>query len=515
VNFTALLSRFQKTWVSVGPDAVLLGRELHHEIQTLAPDLPFHGRDRVLDDLPGVDVPAVQLELAARDARQVEQIVDQPRLQLDVALDHGKLARVAGEVGIGFEARDDGEHRRQRRAQLVAQGGEEAVLGLVGGLGLLMGPLQLLLHARAVGDVDRAAHHPHRPPLGIADDEPLVPDVDVAAVTVAQPELDAEGGAASLDGAEDLAVHTLDILGVDLLLPPAEPGLHLLRPVAQQPEQALRPLDGLRLDRPVVDQAADRLGRQPEPLLALAQGLLGALHLRDVRRNAADQPAAHLVVDRELVDQEVADAAVRPGSGLHGFQRAAGLRDGPDVVVDRLGVDGREQLEDRLAEGGIALDSEDAGVRLAQEEEAALLVGDPRAEGAVVEEGLEALLAAAQGLGGHLGLGEQVVLAGGGGAVGAGRAEAGRHPDGQRARGERLQQEVAGSRFHAVQTEPLARRLADQDYRQVPGVRIALELSEKIEAALLHPRQHRVGPARAPEGGSRHQGRRFLDIANL
>jgi hypothetical protein len=46
----------------------------------------------VLDHLPHVGGAAAQLELAAGDARQVEQVVDQPRLQLGVAPDHGQLA---------------------------------------------------------------------------------------------------------------------------------------------------------------------------------------------------------------------------------------------------------------------------------------------------------------------------------------------------------------------------------------------------------------------------------------
>ena len=355
----------------------------------------------VLDDLAAVHLAAAELELAAEHPRQVEQVVDQPRLELDVAPDHRQLARVGGQAGVHLEAREHGEHRRQRRAQLVAEGRQEAVLGLVGGLGLAVGPLELLPRALAVADVDRAADHPHRPAAGVAHDEPLVPGMEVAAVAVPDAVLDAEGGAAAGDGAVDLVAHAGDVLGVDLPLPPVEVGGDLLGPVAEQFEGALRALDGVGVDRPVVDQAADRLGGEAEALLALAQ-----------RRF------------------------------------------------------------------------------------------DP------------------QGLGGHLGLGEQVALAQRGLAPGPGGAQAGGQADRQRARGERLDEEIARPHRHAVQAEGFGTGAAQQEDGQVAGPRVAAQGPQQIETvsflAAFRPGldldHHHVGAALAEGGPGRLARRGRLDL---
>lgn len=50
------------------------------------------GLDRLRDDVGELDRPAVELDLALRDARDVEQIVDQHDDVADLALDHGALA---------------------------------------------------------------------------------------------------------------------------------------------------------------------------------------------------------------------------------------------------------------------------------------------------------------------------------------------------------------------------------------------------------------------------------------
>ena len=71
-------------------------------------------------------------QLAVDDARQVQQVVDQARFELYVALDRadvleqvGRQARVAQQGGRGVN------DRLERGAQLVAEDGEEAVLRLV------------------------------------------------------------------------------------------------------------------------------------------------------------------------------------------------------------------------------------------------------------------------------------------------------------------------------------------------------------------------------------------------
>ena len=82
---------------------------------------------------PSVDALPAQQQLAARDARHVEQVVDQARHVGDLALDH---VAAPGPVGLGRafapEDRDRGADRRERVAQLVRQRGDELVLAAVG-----------------------------------------------------------------------------------------------------------------------------------------------------------------------------------------------------------------------------------------------------------------------------------------------------------------------------------------------------------------------------------------------
>ena len=76
---------------------------------------------------------AAQIDVAARDARDVQQVVDQPREVLHLPLDH--VAR-PGELRIGQRAPahdlDRVADRRERIAQLVREHGEELVLVPVG-----------------------------------------------------------------------------------------------------------------------------------------------------------------------------------------------------------------------------------------------------------------------------------------------------------------------------------------------------------------------------------------------
>ena len=69
------------------------------------------------------------MHLAVGDAGQVEEVIDQPGLELDVAADHGNVgADFRRDVGIGFHRARRHQDRIQRRAQFVTEDGEEAVL---------------------------------------------------------------------------------------------------------------------------------------------------------------------------------------------------------------------------------------------------------------------------------------------------------------------------------------------------------------------------------------------------
>ena len=111
----------------------------------------------VLDDLAELDGLAVQRDLALRDARHVEQIVDEAGEVRDLPLDdlaHPGDARVVRRHLVEhLRGRDD---RRERIAQLVRQHREELVLAPVRFLELLLGRLARA-PSRAPGCC-RAAH---------------------------------------------------------------------------------------------------------------------------------------------------------------------------------------------------------------------------------------------------------------------------------------------------------------------------------------------------------------------
>ena len=82
-----------------------------------------------------------ELDLAARDARDVEQVVDQARQVPHLALDDRALA-FAGVDAAQAHQLQRGQDRRQRVAQLVAEHGQELVLGAVGVFGACARPDQ-------------------------------------------------------------------------------------------------------------------------------------------------------------------------------------------------------------------------------------------------------------------------------------------------------------------------------------------------------------------------------------
>ena len=87
------------------------------------------GFDRGAEHLGDVDHPHLEPELAADRARHVEQVVDQPRLRVRVALDRCERALLLRLRHL-LRAEDarPAVDRRQRRAQLVRDGHQELVL---------------------------------------------------------------------------------------------------------------------------------------------------------------------------------------------------------------------------------------------------------------------------------------------------------------------------------------------------------------------------------------------------
>ena len=121
--------------------------------------------------------PAVEPQLAADHPAEVQEVVDQPGLQRDVAADHRQVFLHLRRQARGHLQQGDGrDHRRQRGAQLVAEHGEEPVLGQAGGLGGLLGLLQLRLGLLARRDVLHGADDPDGAPIAAAslEDDPAL-----------------------------------------------------------------------------------------------------------------------------------------------------------------------------------------------------------------------------------------------------------------------------------------------------------------------------------------------------
>src|SRR5207245_839241 len=107
------------------------------------------GLDRRGDDRGQLDPTLAQLELAARDARYVQKIVEQPAHVLDLTIDDllGPSLLLAGSADLlahGERVADGG----QGVAQLVGEDGEKLVLAAVGFA-------QRLVSSPALGDIAR------------------------------------------------------------------------------------------------------------------------------------------------------------------------------------------------------------------------------------------------------------------------------------------------------------------------------------------------------------------------
>ncbi len=132
----ALVSRFATTWqrrtLSPSTKTFSAGRTQAHRLAA-GIQQRLHGFERGTPPRVEAQRLALQHHAAARDARHVEQIVDEVREVAGLPFDH--LARAAHRRRIGDAL---GEHvgdvadRRQRIAQFVRQHGEELVLAPIG-----------------------------------------------------------------------------------------------------------------------------------------------------------------------------------------------------------------------------------------------------------------------------------------------------------------------------------------------------------------------------------------------
>ena len=128
-----MVSRLVRIWRTRAGSASASGRSAGHvELEPLGllVDPRAHQRGDLADGVGHVGRPAVDLDAAGLDARDVEQVVDQVDEPVGGQLDDlDELALAVVEVGAGGgEQLDEALDRRQRAAQLVRGGGDELAL---------------------------------------------------------------------------------------------------------------------------------------------------------------------------------------------------------------------------------------------------------------------------------------------------------------------------------------------------------------------------------------------------
>ena len=158
VYFAALVSRFAKTCARRAGSASTArsGRDVDRQVVLALLDERAGHLQRARQHVAEIDAHALERDLAARDARHLEQVVDQSHQVLDLALDDGALLE-QDVAGAQLHQLQRGRDRRQRVAQLVPEHGQEFVLGAAGRLRLDRLGLERLLRQHRLGDVLRDA----------------------------------------------------------------------------------------------------------------------------------------------------------------------------------------------------------------------------------------------------------------------------------------------------------------------------------------------------------------------
>jgi len=129
----------------VGVEHGGLGRQDHRQPVAGGGDVRAAGLERHVDHALERDALLAQREAAARDAADVEQVVDQARELVDLPVDHlAAPGHLWIELVLLAEDGDGVADRRQRIAQLVREHGEEIVLAPLGFAQRLLGELAVV-----------------------------------------------------------------------------------------------------------------------------------------------------------------------------------------------------------------------------------------------------------------------------------------------------------------------------------------------------------------------------------
>ena len=248
----------------------LVGRQLQHQPVMAGFDPRPAGFDRALDHRPQRDPLFLQPDLAAADARDVQQVVDQPDHVHQLTLDDGaRPLRRRAVAGVLLENLQAGADRRQRVAQLVRQGGEEFVLGTAGLEQGLLGRL-------ALGDVDHRPRHPVRLAALVLDGDAGDADPAPLAGAGAKPAFELVFAAIAQVAAQ-VAAQALEVVRVQHLADRIRPVRKLRRRVAEHFAQPRRKHHRVGQHVPVPQAGTGAAHRELVALVACEQRQVGLL----------------------------------------------------------------------------------------------------------------------------------------------------------------------------------------------------------------------------------------------
>ena len=252
--------------------------------------------DRGVDDGAEVDGLQFELQLPACDARNVEQVVEQPRHVRHLAMNHLArprqlvLRQIWQRQHLGSRA-----YRRQGIPELVRQRGEELVLAVIGLTQRFLALAQPCFGLAPIGHVELGAHGAHCTAVrSLADEERLRTADDPTQLAVAVPDavLEAESAVSGriVCGSNRL-VQPLAVVGMDLRVERRDVRLEIRRCIVDLPE-LMGPIQSV-VGVVVIEHAdVDEACRELELRLASDQTLLGLLARCRIERYADDTRGA-------------------------------------------------------------------------------------------------------------------------------------------------------------------------------------------------------------------------------
>jgi hypothetical protein len=258
----------------------------------------FHRR---MHASPEVHLAHVEHGVAAGDARDVQQIVDQMREMAHLAIDDAAGFAHASRIVAGeLQHLGRGADRRERIAQFVRERGEEAILPEVGVPQRTLAAFQRLLHQFSLVDFGAGAHPAHDGAVRIADGlrAPERPAVFAAAVTQAVFDF---VGLARLQAVAPSRPCARLVVGVEHPVPAFAVGGPFRDAGERIPLAVVVIVEAVGQSRP--HHLRDHVRDGAEPLFALAQRGDQCFAIGDVRPLHENRLDLSGVIDDGLVDE--------------------------------------------------------------------------------------------------------------------------------------------------------------------------------------------------------------------